>query len=232
MITITKILIFAIPLIIVGIIANNLLSNGFQKSNTGLVQGKKTEVTAGTTGNSNKYLGNSIKKLQEVETKTKNKEIKTQVSEVIEEEDQSDEEITMSIASMEARPSFVKFIMGPDYKNAGQVRSEIVHLRNQISKLDRVQDKAGASESGTIGETITTLQAELTAIETKLYENLQGFSLFGWLSRLLSGFTPALSPVPSVTPEASPSGSPAATLEPTSIPVETSTPTPVPSVTP
>ena len=232
MITITKILIIAIPLVIFGIIVNNLLSNSPQGTNAGFVQGKKTQVATGATGNSNKYLGNSINKLQQVEETTKNKEIKSQVSEVIEEEEQSDEVIDDSIKSMEGRPGYLKFIMGPDYKNAGQVRSEVVHLRNQISKLDRIQDRVGASESGTIGETIATLQAELTAIETTLYEKLQGFSLFGWLSKLLSGFTLAPSPSPSATPEASPSASPMPTLEPTPTPVESNTPTPVPSATP
>lgn len=226
MITITKILIIAIPLVIFGIIASNLLSNNPQGTNTGSVQGKKAQVGTGDTGNSNKYLGNSINKLQQVEERTKNKEIKSQVSEVIEEEEQSDEDINNSIKSMEGRPGYLKFIMGPDYKNAGQVRSEVVHLRNQISKLNRIQDKAGATESGTIGGTIGTLQAELTAIETKLYENLQGFSLFGWLSKLLSGFSLTPSPSPSATPEVTPSGSPMPTPEPTT------TPTPVPSATP
>ena len=229
MIIIIKLFIIAIPLAIFGIIAGNLLSNSPQGIDKGSVQGKKTQVA---TGNSNKYLGNSINKLQQVEEKTKNKEIKNQVSEIIEEEVQSDLEITTSIATMEARPSYVKFIMGPDYKNAGQVRSEIVHLRNQISKLGRVQEKAGASESGTIAETITTLQAELTTIETTLYNNLQGFSLFGWLSKLLSGFTLTLSPSSLPSPEATSSGSPIPSVEPTATPVESGTPSAVPSATP
>ena len=225
MIIITKLLIFAIPLAIVGIVANNLLSNNAQGT-AGSVQGKKTEVAAAAPGKSNRYLGNSIMKLQEVETKTRNKEIKSQVLEVIEEEEQSDFEISTSIATMEARPSIVKFIMGPDYKNAGLVRSEIVHLRNQISKLNRIQDRAGATESGTFAETVTTLQAELTAIETKLYESLQGFSLLGWLNRLLTGFTlaPEATTSPSASPEASESASPT--------PIESGTPSAVPSATP
>jgi len=222
-IIITKLFVIAIPLVILGVIVSNVFTNGFKGSVTGSVQGKKTEAA---TGNTNKYLENSIKKLQVVEAKTKNKEIRNEISEVIEEEEKSDFEISTSIATMEARPSIVKFIMGPDYKNAGQVRSEIVRLRNQVSKLNRIQEKAGATESGTISETIMTLQAELTAIETKLYNSLQGFSLLGWLNRLLTGFTPApvVTPSPSASPEASESASPT--------PIESSTPSAVPSATP
>jgi uncharacterized protein YoxC len=226
-IIIIKVLLVAISLVILGItVPKVLVNNKLQRNNnTASVQGKKTQLDVGNSGNSNKYLGNSINKLQQVQEKSRNKEIKSQVSEVIEEEEQSDEDIGNSIKSMEGRPSYLKFIMGPDYKNAGQVRSEIVHLRNQISKLDRIQDRAGATESGTIADTIDTLQAELVAIETKLYENLQGFSLLGWLSKLLTGFSlPSVSPSPSGTPVITPTESPIPTLEPS--------PTPEPTVTP
>jgi len=205
--------------------------NGFKSKNIteGSVEGAKTELQ-GKSNTQNKYLEKSIEKLQEVEVKTKNEEEKNRIKEVLQETVKTEENIDTHISSMEARPSYVKFIMGPDYKNAGQVRSEIVHLRNDISKLDRIQEKTGATDSGTLAETKNTLSAELEAIETKLYNSLQGFSLFGWLSKLLTGFTPAATPTPSFSP--SPSLVPSVTPEATSTPITTSSPTIQPTVVP
>jgi hypothetical protein len=218
-----------LPLLIVGaivVITVSVVSNGLKSQNLvgEAVLGRNTEI-------GKKYLGNSIEKLQQVEAKVKTKEEKAKVESVLQDTVEADMDIDTHIASMEARPSVVKFIMGPDYKNAGQVRSTIVHLENDIKKLDKVEEKTGTG-SGTVSDTKVTLQSELTAIETKLSDNLQGFSLFGWLSKLLSGFvpTPTATPVPSLTPDASASASPVATLLPSSSP--SATPTLLPTASP
>ncbi len=231
-ITISKLLILvAIPLAIAAVIFTNVSSGDSEKGIQGLVQGQKTEAEKPSQGNSNKYLNNSIDKLQQVEKTTKDKEIKGEVEEIIEETEQSDLDISESIASIEARPKLVKLIVGPDYKNAGQVRRELVQLRNQISKLERMGDSSQASTTTkNITESVETLKEELAAVETRLYESLQGFSLFGWLGKLLTGFVPASSSTPTPTAEASPSASAEATVEPTVEP--TIEPTVEPSTSP
>lgn len=196
----TKAILIVAALLVLGSTLPTLMANSRIQgySNLANVLGKETEDSHSE--NDNEFLGQSLEKLQEAGTKVKNKEAKTEVEDAIEETQQAETEIEDSIATMEARPSIVKFIMGPDYKNAGQVRSEIVRLRNQIAKLTRTQEKLGATESATISESISTLQSELTAIETRLYENLQGISLLGWLGKLLTGFSPQATPIPTATP--------------------------------
>lgn len=233
-------LIIVATLMVLVVTVPSLLNNSQTDINTSSVKGKNVQVNEGDNNSktpkpeaNNKYLENSIKKLEKIESRIQNKEIKTQITQVIEEEEQADENIDTSIASMEARPGYLKVIMGGDYKNAGQVRSEIVHLRNQISKLNRIQDKVSPQEDTSIGETIKILQDELLVIDTKLMENLEGFSLFGWLNKLLAGFTlPVASPSPSGTPTITPIASPTPTTEPTTTPTESSSPTPEPSATP
>ncbi len=212
--------------------------NGIKSPDTsaaGMVQGKKTDVLAAVSenGNGKKYLGGSIDKLQKVEKSTKNTEVKSELNNVIEEEAQADSNIDASIKNMDGRPGFLKFVMGPDYKNAGQVRSEVVHLQNQIRKIDKLEEKSGASESGDLAATKETLQSELLAIETTLAQKLEGFSLFGWLSKLLSGFTaPSASPTPVGSPEASASASPIESAEPSGTPLETLLPSASPTASP
>lgn len=229
-------LVIVVGLILFGATTLSLLNNNQTNVNTSSVKGKKTQIDEAPNNSKSqkseidkKYLDTSIKKLEKIESKTANKEIKKQITEIIGEEEQADESIKTSVASMEARPSYIKIIMGGDYKNAGQVRSEIVHLRNQISKLNRIQDKASPQISPDITEATATLQNELLTIETKLMENLQGFSLLGWLNKLLTGFT---LPTPSPSPSGSPTGSIVPTSEPTVTPSGFPLSTPEPTETP
>jgi hypothetical protein len=114
--------------------------------------------------------------------------------------------------------------MGPDYKNAGQVRSQIVQLRNQIEKLTRLKDKLSTTNVATIDETIASLNSDLYDIELKLSEQLKGFSLLGWLSKLLANFTVVATPTPTGSSVPTVVPSPSASPEASSSPVPTATP--------
>lgn len=194
---------------------------------TGITFAKSNKSENSENENSNKptYVGkqlkNTIENTEKLQGKLKNvqdEEVETEVEDIKDEQVEADTEIDDSLNNMKARPSIVKFIMGPDYKNAGQVRSQIVQLRNQVAKLTRLKDKLSTTSITTIDETIASLNSDLYDIELKLYEQLKGFSLLGWLSRLLTNFeviatpTPTVSAVPSVVP--SPSASPEASVSP------------------
>lgn len=121
--------------------------------------------------------------------------------------EESEATVESSLTEMSGRPGFLKFIIGPDYKNAGMIRSEIVRMRNEIAKLTRTREKLPESDQAELDESISALETDLTAIENRLSEALTGVSLFGWLSKLLTGFatpTPTATPTPVVSPTASP----------------------------
>ncbi|HBI16734.1 MAG TPA: hypothetical protein DDY52_01050, partial [Candidatus Moranbacteria bacterium] len=67
-----------------------------------------------------------------VEVKNK---AKKQIAEVMVEQESSQEEVSTAIEEVENNGNLRKFIFGPDYKNLGQLRSELVQNRNQIRKL-------------------------------------------------------------------------------------------------
>lgn len=152
---------------------------------------------------SGQTVKNRVVTLESLESKVKNPKAKTAIQNAIQVAEQSEATAESSLNEMAGRPGFLKFIIGPDYKNAGQVRAEIVRLRNQISQLTRTRTKEGltTADQATIDQTIATLQTDLTSIETTLNDALKGISLFGWLSRLLNGF---VAPTAMATPTASP----------------------------
>jgi hypothetical protein len=173
-----------------------------------------------------RQLENTIRnteRLQERLMDTNDEDVETEVEDIKDEQVKADTEIDNSLNDMKARPSIVKFIMGPDYKNAGQVRSQIVQLRNQIEKLTRLKDKLSTTNVSTIDETIASLNSDLYDIELKLSEQLKGFSLLGWLSKLLANFTVVATPTPTVSSVPIVVPSPSASPEASSTPVPTAT---------
>jgi len=91
-----------------------------------------------------------------------------------------------ALQQMSQRNQVLKFMIGPDYKNAGQVRSDVVSLRNDINKLEQIKEESLPADTGDIQGAIDELQAEADSLETRLTEQLSGFSLFGWLVKLLA----------------------------------------------
>lgn len=150
---------------------------------------------------------NAVNKLGELEGKVKNPQAKAALEVATQVAEQSEATVESSLTEMSGRPGFLRFIIGPDYKNAGMVRSEIVRMRNEIAKLTRTREKVSAADQAAIDESISALETDLTAIENRLSQALTGVSLFGWLSKLLTGFatpTPTATPTPVVSPTASP----------------------------
>lgn len=147
-----------------------------------------------------KYLNQTIQKIETVKPKVKTPVVKQELEQIQTEQIESDKTIDDSLKKIGTRSGLAKLVVGPDYKNAGAVRSEIVHLQNQVRQLIRLESKASTSEKTVIQDSISSLNMELAAIETRLNENLKGFSLFGWLNKLLTGFVSSSTPDISITP--------------------------------
>jgi len=127
--------------------------------------------------------------LEKAQEKIKDPKVDQEIEVIKNESSESGELVDQSLQKMASRSAVIKLIAGPDYKNAGQVRSEIMHLENQVRQLTRIEAKLPAAEQPAMQTAIASLRGELTAIQFRLATALQGFSLFGWVSRFLSGYT-------------------------------------------
>jgi hypothetical protein len=181
-------------------------------------QPKPTPVNA-------KHLNQTIEKIEVIKPKVKTPEVVEQLEQIQTEQIESDKAIDDSFNKISTRSGLAKLVIGPDYKNAGAVRSEIVRLQNQVRQLIRLETKASVGEKPAIQESVESLNQELVAIETRLNESLKGFSLFGWLNKLLTGFV-----APEVATEVTPTVTPDPSAAPTVVP--TTEPTVPPTVTP
>jgi len=137
-------------------------------------------------GTVNKGIGAAVRNLNRVTERNNNPEIGEQVRSMAQNQERIQKRTEEALQQMDQRNKAVKLLIGPDYKNAGQVRSNVVGLRNDIRKLEQIKDKSLPTDIEDIQGAIDELQVEAEEIETQLSEQVSGFSLFGWLARLLA----------------------------------------------
>lgn len=117
-------------------------------------------------------------------------EVSDDVEEVADEVEKTNDDTVEAIEKVESRNKFKKLLIGSDYKNLGQLRSSLVHNRNQIRKLTKLSGKVQNEESeSTIEEQLVTLMQERERIKAVIQENESGFSILGWIVKFLSGYS-------------------------------------------
>lgn len=108
-----------------------------------------------------------------------------QVREVAREQNAATEDTVQSMVKVQNRSRVRTFFFGPDYKNLGQLRSEMVQVRNRIAQLNRLVEKAEGEDSKlALQEQIQQMEEEQTRINNFIQENEDKFSLFGWVKKL------------------------------------------------
>jgi hypothetical protein len=168
---------------------------------------------------------NELEEVAKTEELQGNTEVSDEITELADTSETVTSETVEAIDEIETRPTWKTTLLGPDYKNLGQLRSALAHNDNAIRKLTK-----------TFGEVTTESTA---GIQTQLSTLLEEFSLLGWVSRFLLGYkplpaeepNPTLTPTPVPTVPESTESTPSVTVSPTPEPSGTEIPTPTPSPT-
>ncbi len=110
-----------------------------------------------------------------------------QVRTIAQEQGQSATTTIQAIEKIRTRSKITTFFFGSDYKNLGELRSEIVKTGNRLEQLNRIigdiQDEVNKSE---LQNQIQTLEQERTKIEGFVKDHEETFSLFGWFVKLFN----------------------------------------------
>ena len=144
-------------------------------------QGGQQQAGTGSRG-----IETAVQSLNRVAERNNNPEIGEQVRSMAQNHEKVQTRTKTALQKMSQRNQAVKFLIGPDYKNAGQVRKDVVGLRNDIKKLEQVKKESLPADAEDIQGAIDELQVEADGLDTQLTEQLSGFSLFGWLAKLFA----------------------------------------------
>lgn len=127
-----------------------------------------------------------IQNLLNVANKEK-KEVSKKIKEIADEQDNDKEDVADKIDKIQQRSKIKTFLIGTDYKNVGQLRSDMVKVSNQIDQLNSLLNKTTNTENKTILQgQIQILEQQQNKIGDLLKANESKFSLFGWFVKLFS----------------------------------------------
>ena len=127
-----------------------------------------------------------VQNLLKVADKEKGK-IGDEVKAIAKDQNDNKDNVANNIDKIKNRGGFKTFLIGTDYKNIGQLRSEMVKTGNQIDQLNKLLSQTtNADTKVALDAQIKTLQQEQQKINDFLKANESKFSLFGWFVKLFN----------------------------------------------
>lgn len=110
-----------------------------------------------------------------------------QVRIIAQEQNDVDEKVIKAIEKVQKKNKIKRILIGSDYKNLGELRSEMVQTRNRIEKLTGlIEDMEDGVDKTKIQERIQQLEQDKIKIEEFVQAHEDKFSLFGWFTKLFS----------------------------------------------
>ena len=110
-----------------------------------------------------------------------------QVRAIAQTQSQNQEKLDQSIGKIQDRGSFVKFLIGPSYGEIKNAQKTLEQNKEQIQKLNQIKTQlSNQGDQQQLTAQIAVLEKANQTIETELANAQSGFSLFGWLSKLIS----------------------------------------------
>lgn len=205
---------FSLPVVILALVVagtsyvNYLGTNGVKESSYVLgskskaVKSNKSSVTSSnkdknvkTTVNSKKYketiteVVNTLEEVAAEEGIIGNVETEKEVQEVAETQEEIVGEVADAIDAVESRPQWKSLLIGADYKNLGQLRSSLVHITNDMRKLNKNIDEVMVLDNQLmLREQLELMTQERARIINVLVDNRENFSILGWAFRLFNNY--------------------------------------------
>lgn len=133
-----------------------------------------------------KTVGEAVKNLLDV-ADNEDEEVSDKIKEIANEQDNNKDDVAEKIDAIKNRNAMITFLIGTDFGNVGQLRSDMVKVGNQIDQLKRVLDQITNADSKAVIQTqIQKLEQEQQQIDAFIKANEDKFSLLGWLVKLFS----------------------------------------------
>jgi len=170
---------------------------GETKNNSIKVELKNYEKSDATKGDNNAKVykektDDVVKGLGNVADNAKAKgetELAEEIEAVADDQEEIADDTAQAMEQIENRSRIKTFFVGDDYKNLGQLRSNLSHIENQIRSLTKTMSQVQTQDDlDAIKEQLTTMTQERERIRELVSANDDSFSLLGWMFRLMNGY--------------------------------------------
>jgi hypothetical protein len=110
-----------------------------------------------------------------------------QVRTIAQQQNQSSEDTVQALDKVQSRGRVMTFFLGPDYKNLGELRSQMVQTQNRLSQLTNLLENVqNVDDKAELQNQIQTLEQEQQKLNDFVSSQEGKFSLFGWLVKLFN----------------------------------------------
>ncbi|MFC1678360.1 hypothetical protein ACFLZ9_01385, partial [Patescibacteria group bacterium] len=130
-------------------------------------------------------VANAVQQMLQVAER--NQGVGQQIRTIAQEQNQNQEQIEASMEKVKNRGRLKKFFFGPDYKNLSSVEDRLVNHTEKLEQLkELVSQITNDADAETLEEQIVVMEQIKTELKNEVTEESKGFSLFGWLNKMLS----------------------------------------------
>ena len=110
--------------------------------------------------------------------------IGTQIKAIVAGQASSTDVVAQAINKEDGRGFFHKFLFGADLKNLGAVISQVSVMQARINQLDnKISKMASSTDKTALITNVQTLKDQVATLEKYVKDNINSFSLFGWLTK-------------------------------------------------
>jgi len=101
----------------------------------------------------------------------------------------SEDKANEALDKADQRSAFAKFFIGPNYNQLKEVKAQMEQNRVRVENMNQVCSQIeNAGDQIEIKTQVQILEDQNTALQSQVDEQETGFSLFGWLVRLIAGY--------------------------------------------
>ncbi|MDD5490041.1 MAG: hypothetical protein PHP25_05190 [Candidatus Moranbacteria bacterium] len=147
-------------------------------------QGKSNSSTNPSVQNKSQ-VANAVQAMLQIADR--NGGIGQQVRVIAQTQTQNQTKLEANVEKIQSRGGIVKFFVGPNYGAIKDAQMTLEQNREQIRQLNQIRTQlSNEGDQTQLTQQISVLEQANQEIETLLAASQSGFSLFGWLNKLVS----------------------------------------------
>jgi len=154
-----------------------------KKENVGTGLGLQKEMNA-TSSDRRSRVANEVREMLQVTDRQGG--IGQQIREIAGKNDEDIDGIEQGLKEIKNRGQFRKFLFGPDYKKVGEVEAMLLNHSQKLEQLKALKDQVtDEADKNLIDMRIKNMEEIKIELQKETDESQKGFSLFGWLNRII-----------------------------------------------
>ena len=117
----------------------------------------------------------------------RNQGVGQQIKVIAQTQNQDQNQIEIELKQVKNRGQLKKFFFGPDYKNLNLAEDKLTSYEEKLEVLKKLTSQiTNEADATKLQELIGVMEQVGVELEEELTDESEGFSLFGWLNRMLS----------------------------------------------